>query len=291
MQGTEQGRNNTNGKGHGCKMKMTIAVTTINQIETLKRFLDSIADTVVESTELILLDNGSTDPEIKNHAELIKLVIENSNPAMTFKYIRNDINVGLYKAYNQIAEASSGDWVAIFHNDIILHEYGWDKRVRTIVETLEGFGRKIGIVGFVGGTGLAQDGARVGMASNLRDVAEIHGRRMTDFMPAIVLDGCALIMNKKMLADVGGFDEQYIMHHIYDYDISLASIEAGYVNLVIGIDITHQGGVTACGGDAQTQFNNMGGEQSIMENNIKRWHEKWAGKFPVRITEGWNIER
>lgn len=256
-----------------------MAVTTINQVETLQRFFKSYDETIGESHEIILLDNGSD-------ASMIEFA--KTRPDMI--YIRNEQNVGLYKAYNQIIKASTGDWIAIFHNDIIIHEKDWDLRVKRIIETLEGFGRKIGIAGFAGGSGLGADGARLGFASNLRDVAEQHGRRLPDFMPAVVLDGCALIMNKEMLKAVGGFDEAYIMHHIYDYDISIASIVAGYYNLVIGIDFTHQGGVTACGGDAQTQFNNMGGEQGIMDNNIKRWHEKWAGKFPVYITSGWKIE-
>ena len=260
-------------------MNISIAVTTINQIETLQRFLASYDETITQKHELILLDNGSD-------ASMIEFA--KTRPDMI--YIRNEANVGLYKAYNQIIEASTSDYIAIFHNDIIIHEKGWDARIKTIVEMLEGFGRKIGIVGFAGGSGLGSDGARLGFASNLRDVAELHGRRLLDFMPAVVLDGCALIMNKEMLKAVGGFDEAYKFHHIYDYSISIQSILAGYFNIVIGIDFTHQGGVTACGGDAQKQFNEMGGEQEIMDFNMKRWHDLYDKYLPVYISSGWNLE-
>lgn len=261
-------------------MKMSIAVTALNQIEHVKKFIESIEKTTDEISELIILDNGSTE-------DVAGLTVDLKYPV---QYIRNDENVGLFSGYNQIIKASKNEWVAIFHNDIVIHEKGWDTRVKAVVDTLQSFGRKIGIVGFAGGNGLGADGARLGFMSNLRDVAEIHGRRMTDFAPAIVLDGCVLIMNKKMLEAVGGFDELYKVHHIYDYDISIASIKAGFYNLVVGIDFTHEGGITACAGDFQIQCNAMGGEQDIMNFNMKRWAEKWGASMPIIITDGWKIQ-
>jgi len=262
--------------------KITIATTAFNQGETLKRLLTSLYETTYDLMDMIVLDNGSS--------EKLEFTVPPRPRGYTMRTLRNEKNLGLYRAYNQIVEAATGDWVAIFHNDVIIHEKGWDTQIKKIVNTLESFGRKIGIVGFAGGAGLGTDGARLGFASNLRGVAENHGRRIEDFMPAAVLDGCVLILNKKMLANVGGFDEKYIMHHIYDYDISMASIMAGYTNLVVGVDFTHQGGVTACAGDFQIQAQALGGEQFIMDSNIQRWREKWLKYMPVTVGDNWRVK-
>lgn len=79
----------------------------------------------------------------------------------------------------------------------------------------------------------------------------------------------------------GGFDQRYKWHHVYDYDISLTSIELGYRNAVINIPCHHLSGLTA-NNDA---FSTSG--QDVHQANYERWKEKWSAKLGLSVDNGW----
>lgn len=281
-----------------------ISFTFFNQLDALEKAIESAMLTSSLPHEYIFLDNGSTE-------DFIGRLGYRFHDA---KIIRNKENKGIIEPYNQIYQACKSDWIGYFHSDIIIHEPGWDERIINKVNELEKLGIPIGIVGFMGSRGADEIGARIGFASNLRGVAELHGKRMEDWMPAVMLDGAALIIRKELLSKLGGFDSALKVHHLYDYMISMDSISAGFNNIVVGIDFTHTGGITACRGDAQTYFKkavnddfellkhyeklkeknkDITPEQVIMDYNIQMFRNKYVNKgyLPLYITQDWIASR
>ncbi len=79
----------------------------------------------------------------------------------------------------------------------------------------------------------------------------------------------------------GGFDQRYAWHHVYDYDISLTSIDLGYRNAVLNIPCHHLSGLTA-NNDAYATSG-----PDIHSANYQRWLDKWRPKLGVTVDEKW----
>lgn len=259
-------------------MRMTIGVAYYNNPENLKRFFKNLLETTSFIDELIIVDNGS-DPEYALYEILV-----NSKNIGDFTIIRNKENLGLTKAYNQIYKKSTGDWIAILHNDITIHEQNWDLRVKEEIKK-ESANHKIGLVGFGGGRGIGKDGSRLCFMSNLLN-AEGHGIRIEKTTPAAIIEGSVLICNRKMLDATGGFFDCDNFHYVYDYDISMSSINAGFLNMVVPVKLDHICGITYLNKRFASEHPKT---QEINDHAWKNWNERWldTGKLPYLITEDW----
>lgn len=102
--------------------------------------------------------------------------------------------IGVQKALEDGAEI-----IACLHDDLLIEQSGWDQVVRDVFQKES----QVGLVGFGGGTGLADENiyqvpynpmqlARKDFVSNMRD-AEAHGRRVTHPMRVACLDGFSQI--------------------------------------------------------------------------------------------------
>lgn len=91
---------------------------------------------------------------------------------------------------------------------------------------------------------------------------------------------CPLCKGKKV--QTGGFDQRYAMHHVYDYDISLTSIELGYRNAVVNIPCHHLSGLTANNAAYATSG------QDVHQANYDKWLAKWSAKLGLTVDSNWN---
>jgi len=201
-----------------------------------------------EDADYIFIDNGSTDP-VEN------FLIRHLKPKR-MNYIRNNRNIGLLKTYQQIYEACDTDILAITHNDVLIYEKDWDKRIVSYFEKMP----NVGAAGFFAAQGCGPSGERIqdvpqpGMMSGWSNMleAEVHGMRMNEpWHAAGIFDGLMMIFRMDMLRKAGGFDQRYKYHHIYDRDASLESLRHGYDNIVVNVPCHHLGGVTANRSDYQ----------------------------------------
>jgi glycosyltransferase involved in cell wall biosynthesis len=217
-------------------LKLTVAIPVFNQLEETKGqwgcHLENIIDKA--STEILVINNGSTD----GTRDFI-----NDNIFIHFadhRMIDHQENIGVLASMNEAWREARGDIVAIFHNDLYIYEYGYDKRIISEFEKDE----KLGLAGFLGSRGIANNGGRINVISNMLE-AELHGLRKSGVENVAVFDGLALIGRKAMFEKVGGFDQGFTYHHFYDKSISIESLKAGYVNKMIGVYCHHRGGITA----------------------------------------------
>ena len=260
--------------------KLSIAIPVFNQLSDTKAVwglhVENLGDKE-NSPELVVIDNGSTD----GTREFIEKFIFPHFP--DHKYVLNPENIGVVKSMNQCIKETTGDIIAILHNDLFVYEDNWDERVLKLFEN-----PKIGLAGFFGARGTYTNGGRMDAMSNMVE-AEYHGKRETGEVRVGAFDGLSLIGRRKMFEDVGGFDKKYTYHHFYDRDISLASHFAGWENWFIGVYCHHVSGITANRPDYQTwidkQMKTTGftGDKASYDASERYFLEKWKDKLPVYI--------
>ncbi len=94
---------------------ISIVILTFNQLKYTKECVESIRKHTPEPHEIIFVDNGSTDGTVK---WLKKLVTDNPN----YMLIENRKNLGFAKGCNQGIEASSGEYILLSNNDVVVTE-------------------------------------------------------------------------------------------------------------------------------------------------------------------------
>jgi GT2 family glycosyltransferase len=230
-------------------MRFCIGIPALNQKETTQKCLNLIRQRTPAGVQIIIVDNGS-NPPVRDWL----IGLQNDD-----QVIRNQQNVGLTKALNQIYRIAVGfenEWIINIHNDVYIYEDGWVEKLDRILREVP----NVGVAGFFGAYGIGTSDiyrvpydfrqlARTNPVSGMRcRVAHGQLRMQKEWDYVAVLDGFSLITNVKMLGKVGGFDYiKYPIHHMYDQATSLESINAGYKNIVVDMDVDHHGGLTDVG--------------------------------------------
>ena len=266
------------------KVSVVVGVPIMNQPDITQKFLNQLRESETDRLPLILVDNGSKPPL----RDWLIGLRKGDN------VIRNAENVGLVKALNQMWRVTSKmgfDYIFYTHNDVMIYEKGWDEKLIRILSEQD----NIGVAGFYGAKGIGVPGiyntpyemqqlVRWGNISGCsRMNASVH-----DFTPpngeieeVSVMDGFSLIVSMKLLNELGGFDRQYPIHHMYDNDICLESIDKGYRNIVISMDADHIGGMTDVGEDWASPFGKT--KQQVHEEAHPIFYNKW---HPKNIVSG-----
>lgn len=229
-------------------MKITIGIPVFNQEEQTLKCLRLIFENTNCIDEIVIVDNGSTErfeDTFKKefpHVDKLNLIV-----------IRNEQNLGVRPALNQIFKKATGDIVVFTHNDVEIYEKGWDEKIRAAFSVHT----NAGIIGAYGAKGIGdsniyqvpyvmQQLARQSCVSNARMDRGIHGFRnlQNDFENVAVFDGFFMAIKKELLEKTQGFSDILPIHHSYDNLICIQSLENGYENILLSLDITHVGGQT-----------------------------------------------
>lgn len=138
--------------------------------------------------------------------------------------------------------------IAYIHDDLMIHEFGWDDRVLRQFED-----PSVGLVGFAGALGHGepkmyqepfriQNLVRRGFRSNLRD-AERHGGRITGEIDVSVLDGLALFVRRSVLDACGGWPvNKPVGYFLYAEWLCCEVRRQGLRIRMVGVDCEHLGG-------------------------------------------------
>lgn len=273
-------------------MKITIGIPVMNQEEETRKCLELLLENTTKIDELIIIDNGSVRP-----VEEVLSKLENPifNNVKVVSVIRNAENVGVRPALNQIWENATGDVIVYTHNDVQFYEKGWDDKLRAAFEAHP----EAGIIGAYGAKGIGtsdiyetpyvmQQLARQNCVSEARMDKTIHGFRnlRNDFENVAVFDGFFMAIKKELLDKTKGFSDILPQHHNYDNLICIQSLENGYENIVIKLDIEHLGGRT----DTREDWaKNMGkGKADIHADAHPPLWEYGKGLLPIRIVDIYN---
>lgn len=211
--------------------RISVVIPAVDQHKFTERAIEGLFNNAQapNDVDVILIDNDSLTPY---------------NNMAGVNLIRNDINPGVYMSYIQGMQQAKSNVVLWMHNDVLVHEYGWDQRI------LSEFNNdpKLGIAGFFGGRSVGANGGRGHPEGNLlgkewgQNIA-VHGHLLTGKHPAVVFDSLAMIINQDIFHSI---NVPYVApHHWFDRIMTLWFIDHGYHALTIGIGFDHYSGATS----------------------------------------------
>ncbi|WP_078391726.1 glycosyltransferase [Shouchella patagoniensis] len=238
-------------------MKTSIVMLTYNQLELTQQCLTSLfLHTDMEETELIIIDNGSTDGtrDYLQKDERIKLVL-------------NDQNVGFAKGCNQGIELASGDEIVFLNNDTILTE-NWLASMQHAMYSDKAIGMVGPMSNYVSGNQLIEN-----PYTSLDQLPAYAKKRAKEYKGqlrfVLRLVGFCLLVKREVIEKIGPFDERYEVGSFEDDDFCLRGVLNGF-KLVIALDAhVHHHGHATFTGSPEINFN------QIYWENRARFTEKW----------------
>jgi len=200
---------------------VSLITINLNGKYLLKQLLHSIdrLDYPKDKLEIIVVDNGSNDGSAD--------YLESNHPGV--KVIRNKLNMGFAYPCNQAARQASGEYLAFVNNDVVL-DPGWLKELIATInpetgticvasKILNSDGTKIDFVG--GGINYLGFGYQKHFNKNVKHYDEHEKKEL------LFACGGAMLIDKDIFLDVGGFDEDYFAF-FEDVDLGLRLWLMGY---------------------------------------------------------------
>jgi O-antigen biosynthesis protein len=181
--------------------KVSIIILNWNKLEYTKKCIESIEDnTAYQNYEIIILDNGSTEPGTKEYLR-----------GSRHKTVLSSRNLGFAKGNNKAVPFAAGDMLLFLNNDIIAYK-GWlEAMLKTIDEYPD--------CGIVGSKLLYPDGTiqHMGVAIGHKGSRyHLYKGYPADILPAITVNECeavtgaCMLMERDIFMSVGGFDEGFV---------------------------------------------------------------------------------
>ena len=201
---------------------VSVVAVNWNRRDLLRKCLESLAAQQAVELEIIVVDNGSSD----DSAEMVASEFPGA------RLIRNKKNRGFCAANNQGIAEARGEFVALLNNDAEAAP-GWAAALREVFENRPLVGmaaskilvhedpRRIDKVGHL----IYPDGQNRGRGSGVMD----HGQ-FDRMEPVLWPDGCAAMYRRQMLAEIGGFDEDFFAYGD-DAELGLRARIAGWACL------------------------------------------------------------
>ena len=214
-------------------INVSIIIVTYNSLPALDKSLASIQKSdSVDSCELILVDNNSTDDSVSVALDYFP----------NAKIIKNNQNFGFAKACNIGAKNASGDILLFFNPDLVIDP--------NAVDVLTGYISANPQAGAVAGRMRFPDGSFQATCRNFPDMTNIFLSRgsalskiipteksytLPDYSETTEVDavaGTLFAIRKEIFEKVGQFDERFFMY-MEDTDFSYRVKLAGYENYYV----------------------------------------------------------
>jgi len=210
---------------------VSVIVPIFNGIRFLRQFFDSLNLSLPAGSQVILVDDGSTEPVFEAVPELPL--------AGDLVRIRSEENRGYAAAVNRGFAASKGDYVVQLNTDLVLER----ESIVKMIELIESR-PKVGIVGsklLFPTTGLVQ---HIGMGFGYHSKRHIYFQlpanhplcRVT--RPLQVMTGATVAFTRQVLEGIGPLDERYFNYN-EDLDHCLKAVAKGYTNYVCSESVAY----------------------------------------------------
>lgn len=202
------------------KGKISIILPYFNGKEFIKEALDSILKQTYTNFEIILIDDGSSNPL---HSDYLKALVENYGDERIKYFYKN--NEGLSRTRNFGIDNSNGEYLAFIDQDDIWKINKLEIQMN-IMKTINGVsaittnGEAFGETNFI---------LNPGRKFNLKTgfVKESYAKMLR----ANFADICTLLVRRELLKDIGYCNRKYIVTPDYEYLIRIAEkTDFYYVN-------------------------------------------------------------
>lgn len=242
-------------------MNKSIIIPVFNQLEYTKLCLISLTADRPDLSEIIVIDNGSTD----GTGEFLRGMDGIS-------VISNKTNLGCAVAWNQGVRSSDAEWVVILNNDVILSK-GWLNGLMEFAEE--------------NGVDLVSPAVREGEYNY--DIAEYAGefvRLMARVSRPGEAHGICLMARRRVFETIGLFDENYHIGQFEDADFFRRAKAAGFRLATTGRSFIHH-----FGSMTQKSFGREKTEKPYVAENRayyrRKWRLNWWRRFFIRRRIKW----
>lgn len=260
--------------------QLDIVIPLFEQFRETKGIVLQLLATAKDINQLILINNSLS---ISGQDDWKAFASEVISPYQKIQYIQNVDNIGVHKSLNQGYRNSETEYLGFFHTDVFVYDYGWDEKIVKYMDD----NPEVGICCFYGGKICTADAQRLSCFTSLVEPFE-DTFRVKEPTPVSIIDGFGFVIRRKLLEKTNGFDERYNFHHFYDFDISLESIKAGYVNVVMDINTLHVSGLSSSTQQYKDYINNRvgndNGDITLFLENQQIFIDKWKNYLPIVVT-------
>ncbi|MCK4667538.1 glycosyltransferase family 2 protein [Candidatus Dependentiae bacterium] len=203
-------------------MQLSVIIPNFNGKKLFEKTLPLLLSELqsVESYEVIIVDDSSTDDSVKYLKENFKNEI---------RVLKLKINSGFSKACNIGIETASGDYVLLINNDVVIKEafinnllQHFNKQIFAVVPSIKLPGEKCEEEGF---TVISFSNGDLSIKMPNEKGLEFKIKEPT-FIPHAVA-ACAVYDRQKILK-LGMFDEMFSPYFWEDVDLSLKALKLGW---------------------------------------------------------------
>lgn len=188
-------------------MKLSVITLTYNKLEYTKKFIESLFK-YTKDFELIVVDNGSSDGTVE--------YLKSFN---NIKIILNSENLGFSKGNNQGIMVAEGEYIGFLNNDILLYPNWFEECEKVFVKGNAAFVSPRHINPHYDNT---NEKSYVKYYQSNFDYKTAYEKSFDECVFSCVLT------TKKVLSEIGMFDEYYTPAFFEDNDLKYRAIEAGY---------------------------------------------------------------
>ena len=203
----------------------SIIIVTYNNAHLIRECLDSLLDQAYKEMEIIVVDNGSQDASCR--------LIE-AGYAGRIKLIKNAANLGFARGNNVGINEANGEYIILINNDTktdincvqqLVEVANTDKMVGMCAAKLLNY-RDHAIIDAAGHL-IYKDGLNQGRGRFETDRGQYENIEETIYPP-----GCGALYKRKMLNEIGLFDEDFFAYG-EDTDIGLRARLMGWKALYV----------------------------------------------------------
>jgi len=185
-------------------VKVSILMSCYNSQATISKSVESILSQSYEDIELLICDDGSID-------DTYKTIEEYSKADKRISIFKNEKNIGLTKSLNFLINKSDGEFIARQDDDDISLEQRIEKQIKVIndlnLDFVTSRAKILGTDKLIPGISF---NLPVSFVMNFKNPF-IHG---------------TLLIKKKILNDVGNYDERF--YYAQDYKLFSDLVARGY---------------------------------------------------------------
>jgi GT2 family glycosyltransferase len=245
--------------------RVSVIVPVFNSLAHLGTFFESLAAALPAESEVVVVDDASTDPVLEAVPELAR--------ARNVVRLRNETNIGIAAATNRGLAAATGDIVIQLNVDVVLAR----DSLSAMVDFIESRQDDVGIVGsklVYPTSGLTQS---VGMAFGLYSKRHVFRHLPQDHAlcrpsrELQIVSGATVAMTARVLESLGPLDED-LYNHNPDIDHCLRAAELGLRNFM-------------CARSVAYHWRNLSGtvRYARVQTAEAAFWSKWGGRYRVDL--------
>lgn len=245
---------------------LSIIIPTYNNKSYLKTAIDSVIFSTKLSLEIIIIDDGSEEEDLKNYFITDKAF----KYLKIFKILRNEVNSGFIKSVNRAIPYATAQNILILNNDVFVPPTSLEKMIAILNEN-----DTFGAVGPCSNFVLADQHLDLIYSDPAINSTELCKKvKLLNRQPPYVyterLSGFCIMLKKsvikKVILDNMLFDEIYGFGYVEDFDLSMRIIQQGYKLVIVKNSFIHHYG---------TKSFKQNEQEILVAKNHEIFKDKW----------------